>query len=127
MNTQPLYMKIISYVMALLFITAALVQYNDPDAFLWMVIYGAAAVITIFFILGKITSFVTTAATVATLVVAVTLGYEAFTEGFRFTSLGTWQMENIAEEKAREAGGMVFITLWMLVMTFQLRKSDTIR
>lgn len=121
MNSQPTYFKVISIVMALLFITAAIVQYNDPDALLWTLIYGSAAVVTLLFLTEKITSFVTTIGAVAGIVVAISLGYEAISEGFMFSSLGTWQMQNIAEEKAREAGGMLFIALWMLVMTFSLR------
>ena len=46
--------KILSLVFTLLFIWAAYVQYNDPDALLWYAIYGVAAAASLFFYLGKL-------------------------------------------------------------------------
>ncbi len=38
-------MKIFNLVLALLFLSFAIVQYNDPDPFVWIAIYGIVAVV----------------------------------------------------------------------------------
>lgn len=40
-------MKWTQYLLGTLFIVFAFVQYNDPDPFLWMVIYGSVGIVTI--------------------------------------------------------------------------------
>lgn len=40
-------MKIVNYVLAVMFLLFAFVQINDPDPFLWIAIYGIMAVICI--------------------------------------------------------------------------------
>ena len=49
-----LFSKIFSAVFTVLFVWAALVQYNDPDALMWYLIYGIAAVASFLFFLGKL-------------------------------------------------------------------------
>ena len=44
-------MKIISVVLAVLFIAFAALQYNDPDPLLWMVVYGYVALIPILYLM----------------------------------------------------------------------------
>lgn len=38
-------MKILCWVIAVLFVAFAWVQYNDPDPLIWMLVYGAVAVV----------------------------------------------------------------------------------
>ncbi|ELR73753.1 hypothetical protein C900_01363 [Fulvivirga imtechensis AK7] len=44
-------MKIISVVLAVLFIAFAALQYNDPDPLLWMIVYGYVALIPILYLM----------------------------------------------------------------------------
>ncbi len=46
-------MKIINGVLSLLFLVFAIVQYNDPDPWLWIALYGFVAVISAFAAFGK--------------------------------------------------------------------------
>lgn len=46
-------MKIAYWTIALLFLSFALVQYNDPDPLRWMLLYGAVAVLYILAALGR--------------------------------------------------------------------------
>ena len=46
--------KIIGVVFAILCLWAAYLQYNDPDAFLWYIIYGLAAIGSLLFAYGKL-------------------------------------------------------------------------
>ena len=45
-------MRIVAIIFALLFTISAALQYNDPDPFLWVCIYGFAAVLSILYFLG---------------------------------------------------------------------------
>lgn len=40
-------MKIINFILALIFLLFAFVQVNDPDPFLWILIYGNMAVLSV--------------------------------------------------------------------------------
>lgn len=115
-------MKVVSYLMLALLTTAAVLQFNDPDPLLWMVIYGTAALITVLFITGYISTSLVAAAAVTSIGTALVLGFQVLQEGQFFAdSLETWQMQNPAEEKAREAGGLLIIGLWMGWMTIRLK------
>lgn len=46
-------MKIISGIIALLFILFAAFQYNDPDSFSWMFLYGYVALMAVMAVFGK--------------------------------------------------------------------------
>ena len=44
---EMLFMRILNYILALMFLVFAFVQVNDPDPILWILIYGAMAVTAI--------------------------------------------------------------------------------
>lgn len=46
-------MKIFNSIFAFLFLLSAIVQYNDPDPFLWIGLYGLGALICLLAIFGK--------------------------------------------------------------------------
>ncbi len=60
-------MKILLWVIAFLFVTFALVQYNDPDPLIWMLVYGAVAVLYVLAALHKLHRKVALGAFIATL------------------------------------------------------------
>ncbi|MEE9355299.1 MAG: transmembrane 220 family protein [Methylococcaceae bacterium] len=41
-------MKILNYILAFIFVLFALVQYNDPDPWFWIPVYGSVAAIAFF-------------------------------------------------------------------------------
>lgn len=45
-------MKITSIILAIIFLAFAALQYNDPDPYVWMPIYGYAALIPILYLFG---------------------------------------------------------------------------
>ncbi|MGB5237877.1 MAG: transmembrane 220 family protein [Flavobacteriaceae bacterium] len=110
--------KIFSLLMAILFVIAAYVQWNDPDASLWYFIYGIAALASIMFFMGRL-SFV----------VAIILGilYISGTvvlwpEKWEGVSIGAGDIVNI--ERARESLGMLITGLVMLIYAVQKRLSS---
>ncbi len=46
-------MKIVNWILALLFVVFAILQLNDPDPFKWMILYGGVSVISIYGALNR--------------------------------------------------------------------------
>lgn len=109
--------------MVILFLIAAALQFNDPDPIVWISVYGAASLITFLFLLQKINWYVIATASVFSLVASIFIGVDAMQEaGLITSSLDSFKMHNMAEEKAREAIGLIIIAIWMLIMTLRMEK-----
>ncbi len=102
--------KILGYVMALLFVYAAVVQYNDPDALLWIVLYAIAAVASILFAQGKLKFSWAAILVLVFLVIAIYHWPKEF-EGVALKD----GMKTINIELGRESLGMGIASLTMLV------------
>lgn len=95
------------------FIMAAVVQYNDPDMISWMGIYGAAAVASLLYVMGK------NQRTFSILVLFVALIWAGFIvpeffegESFSFNTFNSVRMTNMEYETAREFGGLIVVAIW---------------
>ena len=109
--------------MAALFALAVAVQYNDPDPVRWMAIYGAACVVTL---LVAIRGHAPLAASVA--VGFIALAWCVYWASTSRAALGTyghmfdaWEMKNEPIEEAREASGLLIVSVWMAVVALQTR------
>ena len=112
--------KVIAIVFGILFFVSAALQYNDPDSTVWMLIWGLAGIISLGFALNHIPSIVPLGAGVLALIGFFYLYPEKF-EGFE---IGQGDIKNI--EEAREAFGLLIISIVMLLLAFRgwmLRKS----
>ena len=119
-------MKITGYFMVSLFLLAAALQFNDPDPIGWAIVYGATSCITALFLLQRINWYVTATASVLAAVASIFIGVDAMQEaGLIASSLDSWRMQNMAVEKAREAGGLLIVALWMFVMSLTMRKKGS--
>ena len=107
--------KYLSLVMAILFIAAAYVQWNDPDATMWYFIYGIAALASVLFFLNKLNFIVALILAVLYIIGAIGLWPEKW-EGL---SIGGGDINNI--ERAREALGLLIVGLVMLLYAVQKR------
>lgn len=108
--------KIISAVFTLLFIWAAFVQYNDPDALLWYCIYGLAAIASFLFLMEKLF-----------LVVPVVLSFAYFIGAYIFwpshfegVSIDGGNIGNI--EHARESLGLLISAFVMMFYAWRIRR-----
>ncbi|HMB64801.1 MAG TPA: transmembrane 220 family protein [Eudoraea sp.] len=107
--------KILALVFALLFLLAALVQYNDPDAFLWYVIYGIAALVSLFFFFGRMYYVIP-----AILCILYLIGtFWAWPETFEGVEIGGGDIDNI--ERGREALGLLITSVVMLMFALRIR------
>ncbi|NNK76158.1 MAG: hypothetical protein HKP42_08840 [Maribacter sp.] len=109
------FFKVLGGVFTILFLISAVLQYNDPDSFLWMFIYGIAACAALGFVLVKVSYKVP--AFVGLL--AVIGFFFLFPEKFEGFTIGEGDIKNI--EEARESFGLLIIALVMFVFSFRLR------
>jgi hypothetical protein len=107
--------KIFSGVFTILFVWAAWLQYNDPDAMVWYFIYGIAAVASFLFFIGRLNLLVPIVLTFAYLIGAWILWPEQF-EG---VAIGMGNIDNI--EHARESLGLLINALVMLFYIWRIK------
>jgi len=106
--------------MCALFTVSVAVQYNDPDPYLWMPIYGLAAVLAGLGAAGRVPLWPNAAALALFVVLfafwAPSLG-AARPEAFE-----SWHMQGAGDEEPREAGGLALCALWSAVQTLRARR-----
>ncbi|MEZ4969108.1 MAG: transmembrane 220 family protein [Flavobacteriaceae bacterium] len=110
-----LFSKIFSGVFTILFVWAALVQYNDSDAIVWYILYGIAAVASFLFFLGKLNFLIPLILTFAYLIGA----WIYWPEYFEGVAIGRGNIDNI--EHARESLGLLINALVMLFYIWRIK------
>ncbi len=103
------FLKILAFIFTALFVYAAVVQYNDPDAHKWYAIYGMAALASLLFGLGKIRLMW------AVILAIFYLGFTFYTwpEKFEGVTIGEGDIVNI--ERGREALGSLIAGIMMAI------------
>jgi hypothetical protein len=101
--------KIIGIILGLVFISFAAMQYNDPDATVWILIYLNAAAITILAAFGKVPVLVLAITTIACLLGA----FYMWPDKYEGLEVGGGDIKNI--EEAREALGLLLIGVIMFL------------
>ncbi|MGH8436826.1 MAG: transmembrane 220 family protein [Pseudomonas sp.] len=112
-------MKIANIVMGLLFVFSLIVQYNDPDPFRWMVVYGGAAVACFWALRGSVPRWLPGLVGLATLLwiglwFPRVIGKVGFSEMFKEAGMAT-----MAIEEGRELIGLLLVAIWMTVLFFR--------
>lgn len=107
--------KVLGYLFAVLFILGAVLQYNDPDALMWVAIYSIAAIVSLAFALGKIGYKITVLLGLICLVGFLYL-YPSDFQGF---DLNDGDIKTV--ELGREAFGLLIIAVVLLVFGFRLK------
>ncbi|MEO9511777.1 MAG: transmembrane 220 family protein [Flavobacteriaceae bacterium] len=111
---MKLFFKIFGIVFAALFVYAAIVQYNDPDALKWYVYYGVAAVVSILFAVDKLKlSWV-----LLLFLFYGFMAYKTWPVKFEGVAIGEGDIVNI--ERGREALGLGIVVLAMLIYIARL-------
>lgn len=109
--------KILGYLFALLFAAGAAVQCNDPDAFLWILIYAFAAMISLGCALNKV-------GPILPLIVGgiCLLGFlYLYPSEFQGFDLNDGDIKTV--ELGREAFGLLIISIVLLVFGFRLKRT----
>ena len=113
--------KYIGFLFTVLFGIGAAVQYNDPDSLAWIVIYAAAAFVSLLFVLDKLTILVPLVAGIACFIGFVYL-YPSDFQGF---DLDDGDIKTV--ELGREAFGLLIIALVFFLYAFRLRRKSKIQ
>ena len=96
-------MRVPTILMGLLFLVAVALQYNDPDPVQWMAIYGAAALVCLLALRGRLPRWLPALVGLAALVWAAALAPRV--------------VGQVAPgELFREMGGLLIVAIWMLVL-----------
>ena len=102
---------VVTWAMAVLFCLAAVVQYNDPDPWLWIGIYTASVLITVWF-----ATRTTMRASVPAIAASLALS------GAAYLSTKVIGIQPLYEsEEGREMMGLLIVGIWFLLMTFWSR------
>ncbi|WP_047244822.1 transmembrane 220 family protein [Maribacter thermophilus] len=108
--------KIIGFVFMVFFAWGAIVQYNDPDAFLWITVYTIAAIVSLLFALDRVKYIIPLILGVICFIGFVYL-YPCDFQGF---DLDDGDIKTV--ELGREAFGLLIIAIVMFFYSFRLGK-----
>lgn len=119
---RPKPFTILNYMMLVVFLLCVLVQFNDPDAGVWVGIYGLGAGTCVLAALKWLHWGLPTAVATVALVWGIVLA--SGVEGVTWSDLASsLSMKTLEVEEAREAGGLFILALWMGVLAVAARWS----
>lgn len=110
--------------MVVLFLLSASVQPNDPDPLVWISLYVLAAVFSIAHAFQKLPAFWSFAFALFAFLWALRLLPEFWGQAPLREVFGRVDMKTEAVEVAREFGGLMIITTWMVVLGRREIKRD---
>ena len=116
--------RLLTVLMGVYFLLAAVLQYNDPDPVQWMAIYGAAALACVLALVRRLwrwypVGVALAAALWAALLLPAVIGHVAPRDLF-----GNAGMLAPRVEEAREMVGLVIVAVWMTVLASSTPTSD---
>jgi hypothetical protein len=124
--------RVVNIIFSLLFVTAAILQYNDPDPYIWIPIYLYAAV---FCALAAGNRFYPRAYIIGIIIYSVYAAYLFFADEGVLEWIQLHQTENIAEtmkatkpwiEQSREFFGLIILILALLLNYYFSRRHQKI-
>lgn len=98
-------------VMLLMFVFSTVVQFNDPDAPVWVAIYAAAALLCFLEIRRRTPLWMPIALLVIAFTWSAYIGQRVHGIGF-FSLFSQWEMKDIHVEEAREMYGLLIVAVW---------------
>jgi len=111
---------VFNYVMLAVFLVCVAVQYNDPDPWVWMGIYGLGAGTCVLAAFRRLYWALPAAVALIALVWGIVLA--SGVEGVSWSDLtASLSMKTLKVEEAREAGGLFILTAWMSVLVIAAR------
>lgn len=114
------FLKITAIVFTALFLISAILQYNDPDPYLWYAIYGGAALVSLLYVFDKLSFWVALIAGVLFIVGGV-LTWPVQYEG---VTIGGGDINNI--EEGREALGLFITSVIFLIYALTINRKHKV-
>lgn len=108
---------VLQWLMTAAFVLSTVVQWNDPDPIPWMAIYGGAAVLSAWAALRPFGYpwWAPAIVAVIALVWSTTLLPQVWGKVRIAELFEAWEMKSPRIEVAREAGGLLIVTVWMAI------------
>jgi hypothetical protein len=114
--------RTVNWVMLVAFVLSIAVQYNDPDPFLWVGIWGAAATACALELRGQGSVGFPSGIAIITFFYAVHLAPAVLAKVPFLSMFGAWEMADIGIEQSREFYGLLWITAWMIALAATNRR-----
>jgi hypothetical protein len=117
------FVRILDVTMAVLFLFAASVQFNDPDPIRWIAIYSSATVLScVAAYARRVPTAVSAAVGVVAMVWAALIALGGAGASEYAQMFDAWEMKSLAVEEAREASGLLIVAAWMAVLVIRARR-----
>ena len=113
-------MRISAGLMSALFLFAAVVQYNDPDAFIWIAGYLVASGLSAAAAMGR-RLLVPNAVAVAIFGIWF-LSLAPTLVGAEFEAFQSFQMKEKVHEEPREAVGLLLCAIWSALLAWDAKR-----
>ena len=123
--TKSILWKVVTILMTGLLLLSALVQWNDPDPFRWIVCYSVTAIITLCSLIRPLPPSIPLIWGLLVLLSSLFVGIDFLMSEEQFEWDSFWNvmaMKNEAVELGRELGGLLLVTGWMSVLTWKMKK-----
>ena len=123
--TKSILWKVVTILMTGLLLLSALVQWNDPDPFRWIVCYSVTAIITLCSLIRPLPPYIPLIWGLLVLLSSLFVGIDFLMSEEQFEWDSFWNvmaMKNEAVELGRELGGLLLVTGWMSVLTWKMKK-----
>ncbi len=123
--TKSILWKVVTIFMTGLLLLSALVQWNDPDPFRWIVCYSVTAIITLCSLIRPLPPSIPLIWGLLVLLSSLFVGIDFLMSEEQFEWDSFWNvmaMKNEAVELGRELGGLLLVTGWMSVLTWKMKK-----
>ena len=102
---------------ALLFLFAAVVQYNDPDPLRWVAIYGAACLASIMAATGRpLHPAVVAGIAAVAFIWSLAIMFQGQGGAAYRHMFDAWEMTAANVEEARESVGLLIVAAWMTAL-----------
>jgi transmembrane protein TMEM220 len=104
-------------IMLVMFVFSTIVQFNDPDAPVWIAVYAAAAALAGLEIRRSAPLW---AASALALIAFIWAGYIGrFVHNVSLSALfAEWEMKDLRVEEAREMYGLIIVGAWMTAVAY---------
>jgi len=111
--------KLLNGLATAVFVLAAVVQYNDPDALRWIVVYLAAAVACLDHLTGTRLPWLPPSLLCISLTWCILLAVHLPGSVHWSDVVASIEMRSQSIEQVREAGGLLLVVFWCAVLIFK--------
>lgn len=107
----------------LMFLLSVIVQFNDPDPIRWAAIYGAAALVCLLSLIGRVTKWQPLVVGAIALVWAMTIAPRVIGRVDPKSMFSAWEMKSEGIEESREMYGLLIVAFWMALVAVRAERS----